>query len=101
VLRHFVENKTFARHLFTSAAGRDVMQRISRELAQRIESHLEARVRARAVTPAIPLQLIATQVAESQFALVRAWLSDDRSGSPADLARAMRRSAVGAIAALL
>jgi AcrR family transcriptional regulator len=100
VLRHFQDNKKFARHFFTSNVGLPVMARVTRELARRIEFHLQARCATRGVTGAIPLPLIAAQAAEAQFALIRAWLADDGACSALELAKGMRSSAIGSISAL-
>ncbi len=101
VLRHFNENKTFARQLFTSAAGRDVMLRISRQLSELIEERLKLRTVSRPESSLLPLSMIASQLAESQFALVKSWLAADTTCTSAELARAIQRSASGSIAALL
>jgi AcrR family transcriptional regulator len=100
VLRHFAENRKFARHMLASPECTALMARVTRELAQRIEAGLRARFVESSRAPAIPLSLIAAQLAEAQFALVRAWLADDRGCTAEVLAGAMRRSAAGSIAAL-
>lgn len=101
VLRHFQDNRKSARHFFASNSGAPVMSRVSRELARLIEAHLELRKEKRGVSPLIPLPLIAAQVADAQFALVRAWLADENSCSVGELARGMVASAAGSISALL
>jgi AcrR family transcriptional regulator len=101
VLAHFRENRKSALNLFLSDSGRAVVQRLSRELARRIEAHLIRRFDAAQQTPAIPLTLLAEQLAAAQFAWVSAWLADERCTSPAQLARGMHLSASGSIAAVI
>ena len=101
VLRHFQENRKFARHCFSSSAGLPVFTRMTRELEKLIEAHLKLRQEKRGVSPSIPLALIATQVADGQFALIRAWLVDEQGCTPLELATAMHASAAASIGALV
>lgn len=101
VLLHFQSNKKFARHFFSSADGMPAMTRIKCELTRLIAARLESRTEGRAPTSSIPLAMIASQVTEAQFALIRAWLADDEACSALVLAKAMRASAVGSISALV
>ena len=101
VLRHFMDNRAFARQLFTSVSAREVSLRISRELALRIEVHLRRRSAGAPSDSGVTAALLAAQVAEAQFAWVRIWLFDDQACTPEALARAMQLTATGAIAALL
>jgi AcrR family transcriptional regulator len=100
VLQHFLDNKTFARTFFASAASRPAMDRARIQLAKRIELYLEVRGERGGSRARIAPALIAASLAEAQFAYVRAWLANAESCSPAELAKAMRASAAGSISAL-
>lgn len=101
VLRHFLENKKFALHCFSPNSGLPLAARVTRELAKRIEAHLRARQVGRSFAPALPIAWIAAQIAEAQFALVRAWLADDAVCDSLTLAQGMRASAQGTLSALV
>ncbi|MEO6708691.1 MAG: TetR/AcrR family transcriptional regulator [Planctomycetota bacterium] len=100
VLRHFHDNRKFAKDFFGKSPGLPVMARITRELARRIESELEQRRSRGGAEPSVPAAWIAQQLAEAQFAWIRAWLADDAACTPAELAKAMRSSALGSISGL-
>jgi len=100
VLRHFHDNRKFAKDFFAVSPGLPVMGRITRELARRIELQLEERRSRGGGQPTIPAAWIAQQLAEAQFAWIRAWLSDDAACTPLELAQAMRSSAIGSISGL-
>ena len=101
VVRHFWENRDVARYLLCGPPARDVVPRIVRALAERIETGLSARLQARGGEAVIPPKLIATQVAEAQFGLIRAWLAGRAPCAPEELAAGLRRSAAASIAALI
>ena len=101
VLRHFLENKKFALHCFSPSSGLALAPRVTRELAKRIEAHLRSRQSTRGAEPSLPNAWIASQIAEAQFALVRAWLADDVACDSLTLAQGMRASAQGTLSALV
>lgn len=96
-LGHFWENRQLARDLLFGQASAHVLPRITREVAKRIEARLEAR----GGTPCLPRRLIAIQIAEAQFALIRAWLAGAAPATPRELAEALTRSSRASVEALL
>jgi AcrR family transcriptional regulator len=89
VLAHFVEMRSFAREVLWDQGAQHVGPRIARDLARRVEVHLRERLAARGGAPVITLDLLAMQIAESQLALVRAWLFGRSEATPQSIASAM------------
>lgn len=83
ILEHFYENRAMARSMFNSPT----MSVIISALASLIEKQLPAELSA-----AIPKPLIATQIAQAQFGLIRGWLNQGAPISGRVLAEAFHRS---------
>jgi hypothetical protein len=101
VLEHFAENRDVARYLFAGPPSRDVVPRIAREIAKRIEAHVRARIAKRGLRAQLPPSAIAAQAAEAQIVLVGLWLTHRVDCDAATLARALRASTQASIAALI
>ena len=81
---------------------RDPIRRIwARRLAEMIEPRLTKLVRATRAQPCLPLTLIATQVAESQIALVTNWLTQKPGIAAPVIAQALIAATHAAVRALL
>jgi AcrR family transcriptional regulator len=101
VLAHFQDVRPIARHLFAGPPSAQVVPRIERDLARRVEELLEQRLRERGARCAVAVPLAALQIAAAELALLRAWLSGATSAGVPELALALRRGAAGTLAALL
>jgi AcrR family transcriptional regulator len=101
ILSHLWDRRRVARPLLAGPSSRHVADRLGRALADRIETRLASRLPPPGHPPVLPLRLVARQAAESQLALIRAWLSGEAPCTTARLAAGLRRSALGSVAALL
>lgn len=97
ILSHFWENRRLGRELLFGESSLHVLPRITRALATRIEAHLETR----GVELTLPRRLVAIQTAESQLALIRAWLGGAAAAAPRQVAAALIGSSRASVNALL
>ena len=97
VVAHFGENRRLARVMLAGSARR----LMTRFLAAMIEHRLAAAARrTHAPKPLLPLRLIAVHLADAQFGLVVAWLSEKTACAPEAVAQAMYASTSASAAAL-
>jgi AcrR family transcriptional regulator len=95
-LQHLREKQALARVLFYAPA-RDVLQTV---LAQQVESRL-VQLAEDARVPVVPTNLLATQIAAAQFAIVIPWILGRVPLSHAIVAEALHRSGNGLAHAML
>lgn len=96
-LEHIWQNQKSARPLLSGPSGAAVTQVLADLLALRLED----RCRRQGGAMAIPTALAAIQIAEGQFALIRAWLGGTAPCTADVLARAICRSSRGLAESLL
>jgi hypothetical protein len=86
VVRHLAEKGEESRIVLSGASGRILVNL----LAHLIEKRLEQRVRSGSGNrPIVPLALASLQLAQAQFALLDAWLSDRHGCSAESIAAAL------------
>ncbi|MCC7011677.1 MAG: TetR/AcrR family transcriptional regulator [Planctomycetes bacterium] len=76
LLEHFRANAAAARSMFAGPNSGQLLPLVVRRLGALIERRLEACDDARSTSEQLPRRLLALQIAEAQFALIRAWLLD-------------------------
>jgi len=97
ILNHFVEQRKTNRAFFTWP----VRPLWVKCLAEMIEPRLALLVRHTRARPALPLPLIALQIAEAQIGLIVGWLAVKGAAKPEAIAEALIASTRATTAALL
>jgi len=93
ILQHFWENRSFCRLILQGTPG----QAISRCLSELLEERLLVYVNERNFSFIIKPKLLATQIAEAQLVLLKAWLKGQTKTSSAKLASAISQSSLALV----
>lgn len=93
ILQHFWENRSFCRLILQGTPG----QAISRCLSELLEERLLVYVNERNFSFIIEPKLLATQIAEAQLVLLKAWLKGQTKTSSAKLASAISQSSLALV----
>lgn len=101
ILEHFEENRLLFRCLMTGAAGQLMAARGTVLYGEMIETRLTDYCKVYDCRPTVSLSVIAQCLAAAHLAVLRAWLIDGASGSPATFADLFRRFSGAAVRALL
>jgi AcrR family transcriptional regulator len=87
--QHLAEARPLLFRLFRSRESLLILRRLRDWSAQKLVASLSRAFPG--VTPAIPMETLATYLASSQFALLQWWLEQRRRPSPDDLAQTLHR----------
>lgn len=97
IVRHLAENGRTGRVAFTGQSGRI----LAKFLGHLIQLRLEARMQNGGARPVVPLELAGRQLAQSQLALIEAWLDDESAAGAEAVATALARATYAAATAFL
>lgn len=96
IVQHFWDVRPMARGLMTGPSA----PVIARVLVDLIQQRLEALARERGLQTAIPCRVAAEQIAQSQLAMVRGWLTAE-TPSPTDAAVVLRGTTLALVGELM
>ena len=99
LFEHAAEHRQEYRSLVGSRSGTAILAVVHKQLTKLVRDHFAEAVAARAVTPAVPVELAAEYVVSAFVALLTHWLDNPRSHSAADMARMFQRMTVPAVTA--